>query len=80
MAGHGAGAAIGGVMPALPPLLVALAAIALLVALVTWLRVNAFIALLAAAVFAGVGGGLAPLGTVHHLQGQRPRSAPPAWL
>ena len=55
-------------MPALPPLLVALAAIALLVALVTWLRVNAFIALLAAAVFAGVGGGLAPLGTLKFFQ------------
>jgi gluconate:H+ symporter, GntP family len=55
-------------MPDLPPLPVALAAIALLVALVTWLRVNAFLALLAAAVFAGVGCGLAPLATLKSFQ------------
>ncbi|MFM9080278.1 MAG: hypothetical protein ACKOTE_09130, partial [Opitutaceae bacterium] len=50
------------------PLLVAFAAIALLVGLVTWLRVNAFVALLAAALLAGIGSGLAPLATLKAFQ------------
>lgn len=50
------------------PLIPALAAIALLVGLVTWLRVNAFVALLAAALLAGIGSGLAPLATLKAFQ------------
>ena len=50
------------------PLLLALAAIALLVGLVTWLRVNAFVALLAAALLAGIGSGLAPLAALKAFQ------------
>lgn len=42
-------------------LLLALAAIALLVALVTWRKLNAFLALLIAALVVGLGAGLAPL-------------------
>ncbi|MEO8352921.1 MAG: gluconate:H+ symporter [Chthoniobacteraceae bacterium] len=42
-------------------LLLALAAIAVLVALVTWRKMNAFIALMLAAMMVGVGAGMAPL-------------------
>jgi GntP family gluconate:H+ symporter len=42
-------------------LLLALAAIAVLVALVTWRKLNAFIALLIAAMIVGLGAGMAPL-------------------
>lgn len=52
----------------LTSLLVALAAIAVLVALVTWRKVNAFVALLIAAILAGVGSGLAPLATLKAFQ------------
>jgi GntP family gluconate:H+ symporter len=49
-------------------LLLALAAIAVLVALVTWARINAFIALLAAALLVGFGAGLAPLAVLKAFQ------------
>jgi GntP family gluconate:H+ symporter len=49
-------------------LLVALAAIGVLVALVTWQKLNAFVALLLASVLAGVGAGLAPLAALKAFQ------------
>lgn len=55
----------------LPPaglLALALAAVALLVVLVTWLKVNAIISLLLAALVAGIGAGIPPLKTLQHFQ------------
>ncbi len=49
-------------------LVLALAAIAVLVALVTWGRVNAFLALLLAAMLVGVGAGMAPLAALKAFQ------------
>lgn len=49
-------------------LLLALAAIALLVALVTWRKLNAFVALLLAALLVGIGAGLTPLATLKTFQ------------
>ena len=49
-------------------LLLALAAIALLVALVTWRKLNAFVALLIAALVVGLGAGLAPLAALKAFQ------------
>ncbi len=48
--------------------LLALAAIAVLVGLVTWARINAFIALLVAALLVGFGAGLAPLAALKAFQ------------
>jgi len=55
----------------LPPaglLTLALAAVVLLVLLVTWLKVNAIISLLLAALVAGIGAGIPPLETLQHFQ------------
>lgn len=49
-------------------LLLALTAIALLVALVTWQKLNAFIALLLAALLVGIGAGLTPLAALKAFQ------------
>ena len=49
-------------------LLLALAAIALLVALVTWRKLNAFVALLIAALVVGLGAGMAPLAALKAFQ------------
>lgn len=49
-------------------LLLALAAIGVLVALVTWRKVNAFLALLLAAMLVGVGAGMAPLAALKAFQ------------
>jgi len=49
-------------------LLLALAAIALLVALVTWQKLNAFVALLLAALLVGFGAGMAPLAALKAFQ------------
>ncbi len=49
-------------------LLLALAAIGVLVALVTWRKLNAFLALLLAAMLVGVGAGLPPLATLKAFQ------------
>ncbi len=49
-------------------LLLALAAIALLVALVTWRKLNPFVALLLAALVVGIGAGLAPLAALKAFQ------------
>ncbi len=49
-------------------LLLALAAIAVLVALVTWRKVNAFLALLIAALMVGLGAGMAPLAALKAFQ------------
>lgn len=56
------GAAVGFVnTPPYPLLFLALAAIGVLVALVTWRKVNAFLALLIAAMIVGLGSGMTPL-------------------
>lgn len=52
----------------LPLLLLALAAIALLVALVTWRKLNAFLALLLAALATGLGAGMPALGALKAFQ------------
>jgi GntP family gluconate:H+ symporter len=52
----------------LPLLLLALAAIALLVTLVTWRKLNAFLALLLAAMATGLGAGMPALGTLKAFQ------------
>ena len=49
-------------------LVLALAAIAVLVALVTWGKVNAFLALLLAAMLVGIGAGMAPLAALKAFQ------------
>lgn len=49
-------------------LLLALAAIAVLVALVTWRKVNAFLALLIAALMVGIGAGMPPLAALKAFQ------------
>src|SRR3954463_11210240 len=49
-------------------LLLALAGIALLVALVTWRKLNAFLALLLVAVLVGIGAGLSPLAALKAFQ------------
>lgn len=49
-------------------LLLALAAIAVLVALVTWRKMNAFIALMLAAMMVGLGAGMAPLAALKAFQ------------
>ena len=49
-------------------LCLAVAAIAVLVLLVTWRRWNAFIALFLASLVVGVGAGLGPMGTLKHFQ------------
>src|SRR5215212_9641585 len=57
-------------MPASPLflLLLALAAIGVLVALVTWQKLNAFLALLIAAVIVGLGAGMPPLAVLKAFQ------------
>jgi GntP family gluconate:H+ symporter len=58
-------------MPAHPPLtllLIALAAIGVLVALVTWRKLNAFIALLLVSLLAGVAAGMSPLNALKAFQ------------
>src|SRR3954470_24949971 len=52
----------------LSQLLVAFAAIAVLVALITWRKLNAFVALLVASLLAGIGAGLAPLAALKAFQ------------
>src|ERR1051325_1427018 len=49
-------------------LLIALVAIGVLVALVTWRKLNAFIALFVAAMIAGLGAGMAPLAALRSFQ------------
>lgn len=57
-------------MPASPLflLLLALGAIVVLVLLVTWRKMNAFVALFLASLVVGIGAGLAPLGVLKHFQ------------
>ena len=54
--------------PPLTLLLIALAAIVVLVALVTWRKLNAFVALLIVSLLAGVGAGLPPLAALKAFQ------------
>src|SRR6185503_438942 len=54
--------------PPLLLLLIALAAIGVLVALVTWQKINAFVALLIASLLAGIGAGMAPLAALKAFQ------------